>query len=569
MGSGGKADDEKAGVSAEEGNSGVELFLEENFEALGRSVARMPLVYIAASLVITVIASSGRIWLEAESRPNKQWVPDGAQALLDADYVAETWPSQQRFNLWIATCPDIEEGVPDPNCNLLTAAHQQALFAVHNEIMDVVIDGDKIVAEQILNYPNDADAITEKYAGQWTFEGGQNMDLGGVSVTRTWMTTPPTGHTCDVATDAGAGGCCMESLYRTCDCSATAATCASDAPLPEYESTCFKFGPFCAQQNILDVFAPTVAMFAPTAAYADHVATLTDAMVLEDVNSWNSVHLQKHGCYDMDGTIQTDTMLAAGEQAHAHHCVCDEATVHDGVQGFCTPDTCEAGVGGQESDVASAFKKRVWMSGCGSCNCDSWDAAHPDAQAADSPFNADRFDIAKVAGGLKGIKGGYTGAEALFGFYAVSKNMMFTRKDGKTMDPVNDEWEKQALCSMGMAGPKEEPEVCPGHPLLNFKAMFARSFGDAFGTAIRGDLAALITAYYLMAGYLFLMLSRYDTVNSMIGMSWVALAICGMSFMSCIGMGGCESALQQGPAAAATPYRRAPATAAGANTLQL
>ena len=99
--------------------------------------------------------------------------------------------------------------------------------------------------------------------------------------------------------------------------------------------------------------------------------------------------------------------------------------------------------------------------------------------------------------------------------------------------------------------------------------MFARSFGDAFGTAIRGDLAALITAYYLMAGYLFLMLSRYDTVNSMIGMSWVALAICGMSFMSCIGMGGCESALQQGPAAAATPYRRAPATAAGANTLQL
>ena len=42
--------------------------------------------------------------------------------------------------------------------------------------------------------------------------------------------------------------------------------------------------------------------------------------------------------------------------------------------------------------------------GCGSCNCDSWDAAHPDAQAADSPFNADRFDIAKVAGGLKGIK---------------------------------------------------------------------------------------------------------------------------------------------------------------------
>ena len=556
MGAGGKADEGEA-----EKHSGVELFLETNFETLGRSVARMPLVYIAVSLVITVIASSGRIWLEAESRADKQWVPDGAQALLDADYVSETWPSEQRFNLWIATCPDID-GEPDPNCNMLTADRMQALFDVHNQIMDVVIDGDAIVEEQKKNYPNEEAEIEERYGGQWTFEGGQNMDLGGVAVTRTWMATPPTGHSCDAANDAGAGGCCMESLYRTCDCSETAATCVSDDPLPEYESTCFKFGPFCAQQNILDVFAPTVAMFAPTAAYADHVANLTDPMVLEDVNSWNNVHLQKHGCYDMDGTIQTDDMLAAGEQAHAHHCVCDEDTAHDGnladgtpVVGFCTPETCEAGVGSQESDVASAFKKRVWMAGCNSCNCDSWDAAHPEAQTAESPFNADRFEIAKVAGGLTGTPGAYTSAKALFGFYAVSKNMMFTRKDGRTMDPVNDEWEKQALCRMGIAGPKKgggggegagpgtgngdgSGSGCQGHPLLSFKAMFSRSFGDAFGDAIRGDLAALITAYYLMAGYLFVMLSRYDTVHSMIGMSCVALAICGMSFMSCVGMGG-------------------------------
>ena len=122
-------------------------------------MARYPLAYIAVSLVvrdalrppwppahcgpgglsagrervqITVIASTGRIWLEAESRADKQWVPDGAQALLDADYVSATWPSEQRFNLWIATCPDIAEDEPDPNCNLLTAARMQALFAVRN-----------------------------------------------------------------------------------------------------------------------------------------------------------------------------------------------------------------------------------------------------------------------------------------------------------------------------------------------------------------------------------------------------------------------------------------------------
>jgi hypothetical protein len=88
-------------------------------------------------------------------------------------------------------------------------------------------------------------------------------------------------------------------------------------------------------------------MFAPTAAYADHVAELTDAMVLADVNSWNNVHLQQHGCYDMDGTIPL--ALEAGQwtsgQAKAHHCVCDETTEHDGVTGYCTPATCEAGVG--------------------------------------------------------------------------------------------------------------------------------------------------------------------------------------------------------------------------------
>ena len=163
-GRGGSTDDEDErpapGADDDEpSGSFVEKFLEKNFEALGRSVARYPLAYIAVSLVvrdalrppwppahcgpgglsagrervqITVIASTGRIWLEAESRADKQWVPDGAQALLDADYVSATWPSEQRFNLWIATCPDIAEDEPDPNCNLLTAARMQALFAVRN-----------------------------------------------------------------------------------------------------------------------------------------------------------------------------------------------------------------------------------------------------------------------------------------------------------------------------------------------------------------------------------------------------------------------------------------------------
>ena len=153
-------------------------------------------------------------------------------------------------------------------------------------------------------------------------------------------------------------------------------------------------------------------------------------------------------------------------------------------------------------------------------------------QTAESPFNADRFDIDKVAGGLTGSPGAYTGASALFGFYALSKQEMYLEKDGSTMDPVNEDWEKQALCKMGIDadlkedadGDGDKENDCPGHPLLKFKAMFARSLSDEFGTAIRGDLVALIGAYYLMAGYLFVMLSRFDTVHSMIAMSCAALS---------------------------------------------
>ena len=355
----------------EEGGANViEATLEKTFEDLGRSVARYPLAFIGFSLALTTIFSLGTLALKDESRPDKQWVPEGSPALFHADYVSETWPSEQRFDLWIATCADID-GEPDPNCNLFTARHMQALFAVHNEIMDVVVDGDTIASEQSGDYP---DADFSQYSGDWTFEGGQNQDLAGIRVERQWMAEPPAMHECD-----GGGGCCFESLRRTCDCTQTADQCVSDDPIPEYGSTCFKFGPFCAHQNILDVFAPSVAMFAPTAAYADHVANLTDAMVLEDINSWNNVHLQKHGCYDMDGTIP----LADGGEPYAHHCVCDETSEHDGgVIGYCSQETCEAGLGSAPSVVADSFKKRIWMAGCSSCNCESWDAAHPNASVS-------------------------------------------------------------------------------------------------------------------------------------------------------------------------------------------
>ena len=43
----------------------------------------------------------------------------------------------------------------------------------------------------------------------------------------------------------------------------------------------FKFGPFCAEQSILDVFSPAIAMFAPTSSFsaAVQVRDLRDAAV--------------------------------------------------------------------------------------------------------------------------------------------------------------------------------------------------------------------------------------------------------------------------------------------------
>ena len=80
MGSGGKAD------AQVESSSGLEGFLEKNFEALCRSVARFTLAYIAASFVITIISSTRPVWLKLCRRANTQLVPGVAQPIADASH---------------------------------------------------------------------------------------------------------------------------------------------------------------------------------------------------------------------------------------------------------------------------------------------------------------------------------------------------------------------------------------------------------------------------------------------------------------------------------------------------
>ncbi len=66
----------------EEGGANViEATLEKTFEDLGRSVARYPLAFIGFSLALTTIFSLGTLALKDESRPDKQWVPEGSPSL--------------------------------------------------------------------------------------------------------------------------------------------------------------------------------------------------------------------------------------------------------------------------------------------------------------------------------------------------------------------------------------------------------------------------------------------------------------------------------------------------------
>lgn len=91
--------------------------------------------------------------------------------------------------------------------------------------------------------------------------------------------------------------------------------------------------------------------------------------------------------------------------------------------------------------------------------------------------------------------------------------------------------------------PKDSPvqdlrRHCPKDDLMDFTAQFSRSLGDEFGAAILGDISKLGSSYMLMIAYLFVMLSRFDSVHSMMGMSIVAVLIVGFSYACAMGTGG-------------------------------
>lgn len=151
------------------------------------------------------------------------------------------------------------------------------------------------------------------------------------------------------------------------------------------------------------------------------------------------------------------------------------------------------------------------------------------------------------AGPKKDAGGKYTGhASALFGSFTLNRDDTYVIATGRSEDPVANEWERRALCELGILADAKGlvkagvvPELtCPGPKLISFKPQFSRSLSDEFGVAIRGDISKLGPAYGLMIFYLILMLSRYDPAHSMVCMSLIAVLIVGMSYAAGMGLGG-------------------------------
>eukprot|EP00946_MAST-07B_sp_MAST-7B-sp1_P001662 g1662.t1 len=114
--------------------------LERGFANVGKSITLCPWIYIICSVVVSLAFSAGFFipgLLVSENRPEKQWVPLGADALEQKIYVDETWPSTQRFNFFIAKCRG--EG-----CNLLDAKYVRRLRDINERIMRVTVDGEAV-----------------------------------------------------------------------------------------------------------------------------------------------------------------------------------------------------------------------------------------------------------------------------------------------------------------------------------------------------------------------------------------------------------------------------------------
>ena len=110
--------------------------------------------------------------------------------------------------------------------------------------------------------------------------------------------------------------------------------------------------------------------------------------------------------------------------------------------------------------------------------------------------------------------------------------------DDEEIDPIADEWETEALCILGYGSNDiDKDRTCASSLPFEVKPNFEKSLGDEFGAQIVGDVPMINAALFIVIIYAAVMLSRFDSVHSMIGMSFVTALIVGLSYFAGLGLG--------------------------------
>ena len=295
---------------------------------------------------------------------------------------------------------------------------------------------------------------------------------------------------------------------------------------PGTKRKCAKFGPFCGKSSPLEIFRQDDKI----------IEQLTDATTLQAFNFWES---QTQMCPVTIARADSPCIDTSKWKAGAGRLDCQtyktatqRQNCRDSANNYCN-STCPGLIPGPNCNDNGCISLRSFNNLAGQNNNNS----APESAFAFEPFKINTVASSGADGPVKS-GGKYVSATAFFGFFAVDSTTVLV--DGSEVDPVALEWEKRALCKLGISVNDlsgVEPKECKGSELFEFKAQFTRSLSDEFGAAIRGDIAALGASYFLIIIYMAVMLSQRDHVHSMVDMSLVTVAIVGASYIGCMGLG--------------------------------
>ena len=438
-----------------------ESCMERLFEGIGVEIAKRPWLSMILSFIVIAACASGYAFVEDENRPDKLWIPTGSPALFHKEYVAEAWPSSQRFALYIATCGDVADG---DECNILQTKYIEEMDRINREIKAITIN--TTYALEVAGVPADTEI---PYGDIYTFEGDE---------------------------DAGIEQLCflLGSTGAVCGESSVLATFRNDIPAD------------LTDENVIDTinFYPTQQGFCPL--------TISDP----ESPCRNATAFYSPAAADDCQVLEDPTIINNCRAAFNNYC------------GEKCPNWLELDAADREVNCTEE-----------SCTRSSWYLYRTETVPT---FLAELSSM--MSSGPDGpevnAQGEVVAAEALLGYYMLATAPIVV--SGSELDPIAEEWEKAALCKLGIVADPDDPnyndETCTvENPVLVFTAQFQRSLGDEFGAEITGDIPLIGGSFGIIIVYLMIMLSRRDYVHSMIGMSIVCIITVGLSYAGCIGLG--------------------------------